>query len=573
MPITGSNLNIFGNGGAYETDKSTWGYDLTTDGWGTMTRSASLAKDGIYSQKLEAGVDFAFGDFFVAKGKVAAWVVGKVYSLRAWVRTPSTDLLGPAACEFSFENSLFPFLSFESRKTITNATDTWVQVEGRFTASGASPLEVQLKLKQGVVSNHISIGGEVFVDTFEIYEWVEEVTPPPVVDAENVYWSKNPITKALTATAGWELQTNFRSFNDVRVEDTWGSGTYTSKLKIELTPATSGAVLFQVREAFRGVLRAVPPAFNLATIAKLTDRIKRFKHNTGEVNGTTAEPVSLTASNPQLVLLGGLSKFKWPTIGGTFFTTYLATNKMFMTWAPVVKTIDRTQEDYLNFFVYDNTIATLKVRIKAYFSDDTNETDVVLTQLDIEYRALYQIPAGASNSGVLLINPSKTVVKYELTLLNQSDVAVSETRTFLITVVKHPNTKYYMFLNSLGSFEVLRFTGQQATKESYSRDVVQKFLPHDYAAIDGEFASNNNVRIAQKNIGSGFIKDQLAAQWHDYLKDFLGSAQVYDVTDGSRYPVVITEGEHTSEDQNYERFIRATVREAYDNDSYTPATA
>jgi hypothetical protein len=163
------------------------------------------------------------------------------------------------------------------------------------------------------------------------------------------------------------------------------------------------------------------------------------------------------------------------------------------------------------------------------------------------------------------------LVKYELALLDQDDEEISEVRTYH-TAVKAPLTRYFMFLNSLGSFEVLRFVGQANRQTEFSREVVQKFLPHDYAAEDGEFAVNSVLSVKKNNFSSGYIKGKLAAEWHEYMEDFLLSPRIFNITTGSRIPVVITGASMELQDQNYERFIRFDAKPGYDNISFTPSS-
>jgi hypothetical protein len=384
---------------------------------------------------------------------------------------------------------------------------------------------------------------------------------------DKIYHSENPITFSKAAAANWQSLVNYRLYNEVRVEDVADSGNYNATLKVELPPDNNNQAMFYLPEAFRGVFEFTPPSQNEGTIKRLTDRIKRFKNFHGELQNTEVTPPTLTESLPNLVLFGGIDKFNYP--GLNYFGSYLPANKKFLTWAPTEKWVNRTQEDYLNFWVYDN-FATLKLQIKAYFDDGTDQTAITKTKSGTKYTELYQIPAGPQNTGALLINAGKNVVRYELSLLDQNDVVISEVRTYHINQVTHPRSRYFMFLNSLGAFEVLLFTGIESVKTTFNRKVIQKFLAHNYSALDGEFQSINVIRQQQRSIGSGLIKNKLAKEWHEYLKDFIGSRLLFDITDSSRRPIVVSGGDHNSEDQNYELFIRFDVRDAYDNNIFTP---
>jgi RNA binding exosome subunit len=129
-----------------------------------------------------------------------------------------------------------------------------------------------------------------------------------------------------------------------------------------------------------------------------------------------------------------------------------------------------------------------------------------------------------------------------------------------------------MFLNSLGGYEVLRFVGQATEVTDAVKNVIQKFLPANYSALDGEFEVNQSILAKKMNYSSGYIKDRFAKEWHDYMVDLLLSSRVYNVTNGKRMPIVITAGQHEEDDQNYLRYVRFDARPAYDDDSFTPKT-
>ena len=211
------------------------------------------------------------------------------------------------------------------------------------------------------------------------------------------------------------------------------------------------------------------------------------------------------------MLLGGIDKLRYP--GFNFFGSYMPLNKKWMSWAPLEKEVQKLQEDYMNFWIYGITVNTLKLMIKAYFDDGTNETENVLTKVGAIYGELYQIPTGPLNSGVMAINPAKNVIKYELWLTDQADSLISEVRTFRVSKVTHPLTRYFMFLNSLGSYEVLAFKGQAAITTRYQRDIVQKHLGFDYTSNQGEYETNNATSREEGDYSSAHVRGKYAAQW------------------------------------------------------------
>ncbi len=394
---------------------------------------------------------------------------------------------------------------------------------------------------------------------------------------DKAYFSRNPIPFEALAISGHEALTNYRLFCETRVEEVTGSGIFVSKLKQELPPDSEGKATFLLSPALRDSLQAIPHDLS-SDIVRLTDRIKFYRNYIGHLQGDEFEPTTLpasdpgalTASNPFLVLMGGVSKFHFPTI--KYLTTYLQSKKKFLTWAPIVKQVDKAQEDYLNFWIYSPLTTAIKLRLKAYFSDSTDQTVTAITKTGVQYGQLYRIPCGPANTTVMAIDAEKTLIKYDVSLLDQTDNVISEVRTFKIVPVRHPLTRFFMFENSLGAHEVHRFIGQSSTEEVYTRNVVMKHLSHDYQATEGELEVNHVERFRQFSLGTGYLSGSLAAKWNDYMRELVGTRRFFNVTNASyRIPMVILSDSFLSaEDRNYERFARITAREAYIDVNYTP---
>lgn len=388
------------------------------------------------------------------------------------------------------------------------------------------------------------------------------------------YFSRNPIPFAVQAYPGYEALINYRIYCDTRVEETAGSGVFVSKLKQELSPDTTGQATFQLRAAFREVLEATPAEFtNGLTI--LTDRVKLYKNYYGHLQNDETEPNSIWAPNPlvpsdpYLVILGGIDKRNYP--GLEYLSAYLAANKKFLTWAPLEKRVGRQQEDYLNFFIHNGQITLVSVKVKAYYDDSTNQTFSPTGGNGLKHGQLLQIPAGPKNLNVHALNPAKNLLKYDLWLEDQNAAIISEVRTYNVTPVTHPLARHLMFLNSLGAWEVLLFTGQAEYSEKYERHHVQKFLTHDYESLTPEMAVRDVISHARYNFSSGFFKGKYARDWMKYLREFARCRMFYDITSGTRIPLKNVTSDFTFlRDQDYEYFIRVEAEDVYMNESYTP---
>jgi hypothetical protein len=391
-----------------------------------------------------------------------------------------------------------------------------------------------------------------------------------IVVFDSVYFSKNHIPYLRYASLNY-AENNYKVMIDVQVEDVADSGTFISKMKSAMPPAISAQnqqIQFNLRPAFRGVLSANPPNQGENSIIKLTDRIKLYKIRYGDIYDQMEEPAVWTSSSTYLVLFGGISKFKFPTIN--YFYSFLPDNKKFMTWAPVVKDIDANQEDYLQFWVYNINYTSVKQMVKAYFDDDTTETNTISSKT-VAYGDLLQLPAGPVNCGAVGINPAKNMTKYDVWLTNQDDTVITEVRTYKLTPFKHPRTKYYLFLNSLGAYEVLRTTGFSEESTEIDRDVSEKLLPIGYEPLDGQYQAGDAIKRNSEKVSSGFFAGSNSKEWLKHMQEVFLSSKIYDVTGGTRVPVInTTKSLVVRKNEDNKRFVRFEFVQAYADHSYTP---
>lgn len=544
---------------------------IDTDSTVVTNETAPAANDGSITVATTAGT----GPFEYSKNNGASWQSSNLFAgLAPGVYTVKVREIATPSCESTQTfavNSAAATFSFTTAKTdesIIGAADGSIVVTVTGTVAPFTySKDGGATFQSGNLFENLAAGTYTIVvkDADDVILAANVTIEAGTVIFEKVWLHGNFITKSQSASTGWEAAINYRIYDDVRVEDEAGSGTFISKLKIALPPDSTGLALLQVRQAFRKIMEPVAPVYS-EDIIRLTDRIKFFKHYTGELEGTEETPAILTESLPNLVVWGGLDKFNYPDYD--FFAEY-PTHKKFMSWAPLTKQVDPLQPDYLNFWLYKSTSNELHLKVKAYYDDNTNQTATTASISPVAYGRLYQVPTGPANSGVKFIDPEKNVVKYDLWLEDQSGI-ISEVRTYVLDAFSIPDVRLFMFANSLGSFEVMRFYGAAEITNGFEREIIQKYLAPGYASITGEKAVHRATRIKKESYSSGYFKGLLAKEWQDYMNDFMLSPYVYEIMGTTLRPVIITDGSIETIDKDFKRFFRFTAEDGYDNNFYTP---
>lgn len=396
------------------------------------------------------------------------------------------------------------------------------------------------------------------------------------------FFAKDPhLMLSFSAAAGWELLDNYRFYVAVEILEADGT-TWTQVMAGEHTPDASGVVKVNVKPAFRGVFNPEPPVYNYDYLIQnglqeWNKTVRKFRTKSGALTGTLVVPASPTTTGDYLVIFGGLSKFKFPTLS-PFFTDYLSSTKKFLSWAPLEKMADRNQEDFLNFyFVSAPPANTIHINIKAYYDDGTTETAAPILEIVFAFgddTRLIRLGSGPLNSGVNSINSTKNLVKYEFKLTDTAGNALSETRTYIIDPVSYPNKKFLLFLNSLGTWETLRLYGDTSERERYERQVVRKNLSDGYTPAQGEYAQTFAEGQPARELGTGYFLETDSKEWQLYMRDLMKSPRIFDVTRGTRIPLIITSAELAGpQSRNYRYAVRFEAIEAYSDEVYTPDNA
>ena len=375
-------------------------------------------------------------------------------------------------------------------------------------------------------------------------------------------YSKNPIIFEQPQGANSE-EDNYRITCEVQIDN---DGNFVEALTTERPPDLEGKAKFNVRLAFDGYINPSPPDQEGSLITKITDRSIRARNRFGELWDTMIDPQIYLTTQPYLVLLGGIEKRHFAETD--FFNSWLVTNKKFLSWMPGPRTADRSQEDYISFLIYNKNMSTIKYNVKLWYDDDTTAEDQLDIKNGVAFGEIYEFRIGPANSGVLLLDPTKNLLRYDVWITNQDDIAVSEVLTVRISELRKRHTRYYLFLNSLGGYEVLRTTGLTKSEAEITNEIINVFLPTDYQADQGEEITHNPRNQRFRDVSSGY---QLDKYWIEWYQDFRLSPRVYDITNGNRNRVNIEDGSMPLfEDQDYRHYMRFRAREAYTNEVFTP---
>lgn len=371
--------------------------------------------------------------------------------------------------------------------------------------------------------------------------------------------SANKIFRTVPANPTNYEQPNYEVYSELRVEKTPDSGLFERTLTQRLSPDTNDEVTFELQD---GIADFFPlPDFNpygITEMELITDNQVRAQFWTAESYGEPAVLTPLVQSSTFRVLNGGVPKL----FDGDFFASYLPSAKQFLTWHPGTKRVDINQPELLHIYTPTGT-TSLKLNLKVYFTDQTDVTVEKEVLTGVLPNRIYRIPAGYTQLNVNAVDGTKQVSKYQIWITNQSNAIIAEAVTYKVDIVTKSNTRYWMFVNSLGMWETIRTTGKATNELEVEREVSAGYLQQGYSRAKGEFRSRVIGSTDTLQLSTGYLESQAESLW---AKELVISNNVYLLELSRRIPYIITtDSFRIYQDLDYQWYLRFDAQLAYND--------
>jgi hypothetical protein len=276
----------------------------------------------------------------------------------------------------------------------------------------------------------------------------------------------------------------------------------------------------------------------------------------------------VTESSEYIAVRGGLSFNDFPN--SNYWTTWLPTNKRFMSWKEKTRRITQTQSEFLNFLNHSATATSLILKCKMNYSDGTDSTATIYTEATIAQKEIWCFPAGYTQIGVEAKKTAgKTVSNYQLWVEDQAGNVISEVITYLIDIRTYENERVFYFENSLGGIDSLRATGKRQDSISIERSLTEKILS-DYWESDEAFRqieNYDNSYVLEYAISSGFKEKKAVIS---QMIELLISRDVREYRNSKLIPVIINKDSFTLyKDNDDQYFLSFEYSDAFSNKAYS----
>jgi hypothetical protein len=215
----------------------------------------------------------------------------------------------------------------------------------------------------------------------------------------------------------------------------------------------------------------------------------------------------------------------------TFYDYFYVQGKRFMTMQPNNKYVSTNTLDLL-FFVATADIATVNYILTLTFSDATTQT-VTLDTLVFVTDNIYKFNSGFLNLALDQYESSnKLVTSYTLKLTDGTN-DISEIRTYYVDRTYYPNERQFVFENSMGVYDIMRFVGQATVTDEI--DATEAIVDRTSRVLE-----KLNVETYVNNTGWINLLYQSAEQAKEYMREVYLSKNVSAIIELSVFPIIVT---------------------------------
>lgn len=309
-----------------------------------------------------------------------------------------------------------------------------------------------------------------------------------------------------------------------------------------LDPDTDGYALFKIQEYLVNELtfHFEWPESSTTFLFKKSGIINRFYIEYAESYENEVKKLFSTEETVNYAILGGIdrkSESELNEADKTWWDQFLF-QKDFLTNQPRELYVSKTQPVKLSCLVWESSVTSIKLIILVTYTDGLG-TSITKTITAVQYD-VFECILSVQKLGLESLS-IKEIASYEVYITDQDDNRLSISRYFYIDSKYYENERIFIFQNSKGVADVVRFTGISEANVALERNSAVKINQEGFTWRNFEIEDYDNLEIQKFKINSGWLNDLAIRpkQYADYLREFYLSPKIYELVNNRLYPIRI----------------------------------
>ncbi|WP_353183596.1 hypothetical protein [Parapedobacter lycopersici] len=331
------------------------------------------------------------------------------------------------------------------------------------------------------------------------------------------------------------LNPNLKILAELFVGKTDGLG-FESYCTVALEPDDNGDAVWDVSDALTTALLADGhdrPSLSAPVFETSSRTVRPFYLRFAEMYGTPQRVRQTSDTGTKQGVYGGFSKglLAERSFPGWFM---VGTKLKWMDQSNNYKIVQPEQPDYLYTVNFVANRSNVDVRVKVFFSDNTEATYTAYQFAAISRYRRIIVPSGMKQLGVHLQDDEKVPAGYDV-WLESAGVSLSEVMRFSINYRYEPYTRFFVFENSFGSYEGKYVYGRKSKGYKIVQESAVITRVADFRLEDGESVDYDIHLTDSEKVNTGYgTRRQMRG-----FRDFFLSTEKYAFKNGRYYPITL----------------------------------
>lgn len=370
-----------------------------------------------------------------------------------------------------------------------------------------------------------SVGNELFIEAKEPgTKYIAMLTLP----------NSQIIHTVIAAGVNEVKRPNFETLIDVYLEKEYMSENFELVYSASAIP-NNGSCRFNLSMQLQSLLKPLIlfPDFNTLTDGGTFRAIspKRYSLKMAEMYGAPQAVNSyenFANFSPITALFGGFKRLNFIDDGLVYHYFNAEVNK-FLTSIPNNTELHKDQLQFLSFYLNKaNGLYLMKIRLKLYYDDGTSSNAIDSITFSDTKNCIITVPVGYDQLAIDSLKASgKNVNKYDVWISNNSNTAITETKTFFVNNDYYRHNRFFAYLNAFGVAETIWFTGNLNHNVMHDNQMVERIYYRDDEAVtsvyDGDLIEFDNTAKQSFTLSTGYK----TKEWNDYAQQFINSHLKY----------------------------------------------
>ena len=388
--------------------------------------------------------------------------------------------------------------------------------------------------------------------------------------SNTIYKDNYGIICSLWTTKTVNSRSNPPSFLDDDTVQTINIGEDLKSLTSEgkATFDVSEYLLSYIKLRAEGPIRFTYPEIPFENCVEWPNHIIQYKTSFAERYNNTVR--MLYYDEPRYAISGGLSRealVSYNLQDSDYFSNP-ENLKRFLTWAPVEKITGSTQPEKLSFlfngsYTYPNESYRLCINVR-----NTDGTTSSFYGSDLQanrHPVLLECMVGYNHLGLGSRDLTRQVESWQVWLENLLGEPISEVRKFILDTDYYEHERTFLFRNSFGRYDVIRFLGLGEASLNFERTSGSTVDIEQINSFNAPYKNFEAWETQAFKANSGFVSKEVK----EYFREFLLTTEAYEVVQGLLFPIVLKSAKINpfSKDGDYLYNLELEYDRAY-NDQY-----